>query len=115
MIGINVGGGYAAHIIDGRKLYETRDTNSLRPYINRRVAIVQTGDGKAQAIGMVTIGEPLVVNEEQFRAMQHLHLVPEGGKFDIQPGGVKYLYPMVNPERIDPRPVGHGIIARKVL
>ncbi len=115
MIGINVRGGYAAHIVDGRKLYETRDTNSLRPYVHRRMAIVQTGDGKARAIGMVTIGEPIIVDEGQFRAMQHLHLVPKGDKFDIKPGGVKYLYPMVDPERIDPRPVGHGIIARKVL
>jgi len=118
MIGININSKtvpYADLIIDGRKLYETRNKDTLRPYVGRSVAIVRTGKGKAQAIGTVTIGEPIIVTQEQFRAMQHLHLVPEGDKFDIKPGGVKYLYPIADPERIAPRPVGRGIIARQVL
>lgn len=118
MIGININSKsvpYADLIIDGRKLYETRNKDTLRPYVGRRVAIVRTGKGKAQAIGMVTIGEPIMVTQEQFNQMRVLHLVPEGDKFDIQPGGVKYLYPIAAPERIEPRPVAHGIIARQVL
>lgn len=118
MIGINInskGLPYADLIIDGRKLYETRNKDTLRPYVGRRVAIVRTGTGKAQAIGTVAVGEPIIVAEEQFRQLQSLHLVPAGDKFDIQPGGVKYLYPMLEPHRLDPRPVGHGIIARRVL
>ena len=119
MIGVNVNSKsipYADLIIDGLKLYETRNSNSLKPYIGQRVAIVRTGAGKAQAIGTVEIGEPLVVGPEQFRELQALHLVPEGSTFDIQPGGTKHLYPMRNPRRFtQARPVGHGIIARQVL
>lgn len=121
MLGINIktdnisGLSYADLIIDGLKRYETRDTNSLKPYIGRCVAIVRTGEGKAQAIGTVEIGEPLVVGSAQFRELQALHLVPAGSMFDIKPGGIKYLYPLANPKRFDPRPVAHGIIARKVI
>jgi hypothetical protein len=37
-------------------------------------------------------------------------------KFDIAPGGVKYLYPLENPVRYETeRDVGQGIVARKVI
>ena len=54
-IGINVRSDrnvdYADLIVDGRKRLETRNTDSLRPYVGRRVSIVKTGRGKAMAIG----------------------------------------------------------------
>jgi predicted transcriptional regulator len=119
MIGININSKtipYADLIIDGLKLYETRNKDTLRPYVGRRVAIVRTGTGKAQAIGTVAIGKPIMVTQEQFRQLQTLHLVPEGSEFDIKPEGTKYLYPMLKPMRFaHPRPVGLGIIARQVL
>ena len=121
MLGINIrtdnilGLSYADLIVDGLKRYETRDTNSLKPYIGRCVAIVRTGEGKALAIGTVEIGEPIVVGPAQFRELQALHLVPAGSMFDIKPDGIKYLYPLTNPKRFEPRPVAHGIIARKVI
>lgn len=92
VMGINVkndikaGVRYADDIVDGKKMYETRDTDSLRAYVGSRVAIVRTGEGAAKAIGEVTLGEPLVVNEEQFNAMRDKHLVPAGSTFDIKPG-----------------------------
>jgi len=119
MMGINVNSKtipYADLIIDGHKAYESRNSDTLRPYVGRRIAIVRTGTGKALAIGMVTIGEPLIVNVEQFRKMESLHLVKKGDIFDIQPGGTKHLYPMLNPTRFEEaRSVAHGIIARRVL
>jgi len=121
-IGINVrsdteaGISYADKIVDGEKYYETRDTNSLKPYIGKRVSIVKTGEGKAKAIGAVTIGEPVVVDETEFRKLHTKHLVPMGSQFDIKPNGTKHLYPMLDPERYDKeRDVAHGIISRKVL
>jgi SLT domain-containing protein len=106
---------YADLIVDGEKFLESRNTDSLRPYVGQRMAIVRTGEGQAQAIGEVTVGEPQVVNQQQFRALQDLHLVPEGSTFDIQDNGQKYLYPMENPVRYDnPAPVGRGIVARQV-
>jgi len=118
-IGINVRSDgdidYADLIVDGRKKLETRNTDSLRPYVGKRVSIVKTGKGKAYAIGVATVGEPIEADEEQFRKLEKQHLVPPGSKFDIVPGTTKFLYPMINPKRYDrPREVGHGIISRKV-
>lgn len=119
-IGINVRSDgdidYADLIIDGRKKLETRNTDSLRPYVGKRVSIVKTGKGKAYAIGVATVGEPIEADEKVFRKLEKEHLVPAGSKFDIQPGSTKFLYPMLNPKRYDrPREVGHGIVSRKVF
>jgi predicted transcriptional regulator len=119
-IGINVNqdgsNKYADKIVDGEKIFETRDTDSLRPYVGQRVAIVKTGEGKAKAIGAVTIGEPiLVTSRKDFDKYRNQTLVPKGSRFDITDGGVKYLYPMDNPERYKQEiDVGLGIVSRKV-
>jgi hypothetical protein len=109
---------YADKIVDGEKTYETRDSDSLKKYwtSGERVAIVRTGEGQAKAIGEVTIGEPIVVrSKEEFDKYRDETLVPEGSKFDIKEDGVKYLYPMINPERYDTElDVDHGIVSRKV-
>ena len=107
---------YADEILSGKKTFETRNTDSLRPYVGQRVGIARTGAGEAKALGSAEIGEPIVVDEATFRTMQDQHLVPPGTDFDIKPGGTKYLYPVSNPERFDtPKDVGKGIVARKIL
>jgi len=107
---------YAELIMSGDKKFETRDTDSLRPYVGQRIGIAKTGDGEAKAIGSVEIGEPIEVDEKMFRELQDQHLVPQGTDFDIKPGGKKYLYPVSNPERFDaPKSVGKGIVSRKIL
>jgi len=106
---------YADLIVDGHKTLESRNTDSLRPYVGKRVAIVRTGAGKAKAIGEVTIGEPIVANKKKFHAMREHHLVPEGSQFDIKTD-TKHLYPMHDPVRYEEeRDVGHGIVSRKVI
>lgn len=122
LMGINVrsdtqaGVRYADEIISGKKTYESRDSDSLRPYVGERIAIVRTGEGTAKAIGEVTLGEPLVVNEEQFNAMREQHLVPAGSTFDVKPGGVKYLYPVETPVPYkSEKKVGKGVVSRKIL
>ena len=107
---------YAGLIISGFKTMESRNSNSLRAYIGKRVAIVRTGQGKALAIGEITIGEPLTVNELDFRMMFDSHLVPENSRFDIEPGNTKFLYPLLNPTRYEqPLNVGLGIVSRKII
>jgi hypothetical protein len=102
-------------IVDGHKTLESRNSDTLRPYVGKRVAIVRTGEGKAKAIGEVTIGEPQVVNQRQFRSMEDEHKVPKGSRFDISTP-TKHLYPMHDPVRYEEeRDVGHGIVARKVI
>ena len=106
---------YADLIVDGHKTIESRNSDTLRPYVGKRVAIVRTGSGKAKAIGEVTIGEPIVANKKQFRNMESHHLVPEGSTFDIKTP-TKHMYPLSEPVRYDEeRDVGHGIISRKVI
>ena len=106
---------YADLIVDGHKTLESRNSDTLRPYVGKRVAIVRTGEGQAKAIGEVTIGEPMVVNKQKFRALEDKHHVPEGSAFDISTP-TKHLYPMHDPVRYDKeRDVGHGIVSRKVI
>ena len=121
VMGINVatdhkaGLSYADLIVDGHKTYESRNSDTLRPYVGKRVAIVRTGEGPAKAIGEVTIGEPEVVNKRRFRELEGHHLVPAGSQFDINTE-TKHLYPLHKAERYEKeRDVGHGIIARKVI
>lgn len=106
---------YAELIVSGEKTYETRDTDSLRPYVGTRVGIAKTGDGQTRAIGSVEIGEPIVVDEEEFRRLEAQHRVPKGSQFDIKSGGKKYLYPVSNPERFNTQKnVGKGIVSREL-
>jgi predicted transcriptional regulator len=107
---------FADLIVDGQKVYESRKSDSLRPYVNKSMSIVRTGKGPAKAIGSVEIGEPMIVDAKTFREMQDKHLVPEGSMFDIEAEGQKYLYPLSNSRRFDQElDVGHGIKARKVI
>lgn len=119
MIGVNVNSRsipFADLIVKGCKLYESRASDSLRPWIGQRVAIVKTGAGKALAIGAATIGPPIIVNQAEFRALESLHFVPENSEFDIRPDGIKFLYPMIDAEKFDiPLQVARGIVARRVL
>jgi hypothetical protein len=106
---------FADMIVDGHKTLESRNSDTLRPYVGKRVAIVRTGEGKAKAIGEVTVGEPKVVNQKQFRAMEDEHKVPKGSRFDINTP-TKHLYPMHDPVRYEEeRDVGHGIVSRQVI
>jgi hypothetical protein len=120
-IGINVnqgGSSFADKIISGEKKFETRESDSLRSYVGKRVGVIRTGEGKAKAIGDVTLGEPIVVSSaEEFAKLRDLHLVPEGSKFDIKEGGVKYLYPIENPVPygVEKDVAKYGIVSRKIL
>jgi predicted transcriptional regulator len=120
-IGINVNQGksaFADKIVSGQKYYETRESDSLRPYVGKRVGIIRTGQGKAKAIGEVTIGEPIIVSSiEAFAQLRHQHLVPQGCKFDIKHNGIKYLYPMLDPitYKNEKEVAKYGIISRKII
>ena len=120
MLGINVRVDndidYAGLIVNGLKHYESRNSDSLKAYVGRRVGIVRTGKGNAACIGSAVIGAPIVVNEKQFRMLEHKHLVPENSAYDIAAGGVKYLYPITKPQKYAIHlPVKHGIVSRQII
>lgn len=108
---------YAELIVSGQKQYESRDTDSLRPYVGKRVGIIETGSGPAKLVGYATVGEPVEVGETEFAGSREQHLVPEGSRFDIKPGQTKFLYEMIEPEPLS-QPVdvssSRGIVARNI-
>jgi hypothetical protein len=118
MLGININDktqDYTGQILRGEKTVETRRTNSLRPYVGRRVGIVRTGLGKAMLVGFATVGEPIrYENQRQFAADRGRHRVAAGSPHDCGPGG-KFGYPLTDVEATAPRPVtSRGIVARKI-
>ena len=122
MMGINVATDgdliYSDLIVTGQKMYETRDSNSLAPYVGQRVGIIETKRGsKARLVGFVDVGAPMVVGSVGFDALSRCHLVPEFSKYDIKKGQQKWLYPMINPEKltesIDASET-RGIVARNI-
>lgn len=119
--GINVRDGkdisYAELICKGLKKVETRNSNSLKPYIGQRVRIVRTStkNKKAQIIGEVTIGTPIIYScENEFLTNYNLHLIDRSSEFWIQPDEVKYGYPIEKPTLYNSPypPTSRGLIAR---
>lgn len=113
----NIGINYAELICKGIKTIETRNTNSLKPYINQRVRIIRTGikNHKAQIIGEVTIGEPKIYyNKLEFISDYNKHFVPQESKFSIKENSIKYGYLLINPTLYEKyyNAVGNGIISR---
>jgi predicted transcriptional regulator len=118
MMGINVRNAdiaFADLIVDGVKTIETRDSKSLHPYIGKTVAIVRTGQGKAFAIGQVKIVKcSLVTDALAFDDVYEQHLVAKHSIFYIK--DAKYMYHLSDAVRYEaPKPVGFGIVSRKVL
>lgn len=118
MIGINVKNtdvAFADLIVDGIKTIETRDSKSLHPYIGKTVAIVRTGQGKAYAIGQVKIvGFTVATDQCTFDDAYKQHLVKKDSIFYIK--DAKYMYHLTDAVRYEtPKPVGLGIVSRKVL
>ena len=118
MMGININDkaqAYTSQILDGTKVIETRRTQSLRPYIGKRVGIVRTGVGKATLVGYATVGEPVWYGTPaQFRADYSRHLVAAGSPHDCDHAG-KWGYPLLDVIACEPEPVtSRGIVARQL-
>ena len=107
---------YAWLIVHGRKTLETRRSDTLRPYVGQRVGIVRTGMGQASLVGYVTVGEPTVMNREQFRQAESHHMVTAQSEFDIGSDQYKHCYPMIDPVALTCPMIltTRGIIARRI-
>ena len=121
IIGINIRDeehtSYADLICDGIKKIETRNSDSLRPYVNKRVRVIRTGikNSPSLVVGEVTIKEPLVYTSEKAFYMDiNKHLVSEKSMFWIKPNEFKYGYRLEDPIKYQsPYPcIGRGIISR---
>ena len=89
---------FVAWILAGKKIYETRNRNTLKNLIGKRVYIAMTGKGKAVILCMATIESCIVVdNKKQYNAMRKYTRIVKGSVFDWQQGTKKkYLYRLVN-------------------
>lgn len=118
-MGVNISDRYQPftdQILAGRKVIETRPTDSLKPWIGVRVGIIRTVPRRrAMLVGLATIGEPIrYLTVEQFRADEALHCVAAGSEYDWAPGG-KYGYPLLDVAACDPVPIfSLGIVARRI-
>jgi hypothetical protein len=118
VMGININDSaqdFTGQILRGEKTIETRATQSLNPYVGKRVGIVRTGVGRATLVGYATIGQPITyLDEASFRDDESKHRVSQGSEFDIGPEG-KFGYPLLNVESTDPKEVvARGIVARSL-
>ena len=120
LMGININDkcqDFTGQILRGEKTIETRKTRSLDPYIGERIGLIRTGIPKQKAtlVGYATVGEPVVYDSvAKFRQDQSKHLVSPGSAFDIK-DGLKYGYPLMQVEAVEPRQVeSRGIVARRL-
>jgi hypothetical protein len=106
---------FTDQILSGQKTIETRRTNSLRPYVGKRVGIIRTGKGQALLVGFAVIGKPIFYGTKAaFSADFKRHQVGDKSKFRFKRGG-KFGYPLTKVTRCVPVPVkSRGIIARKL-
>lgn len=107
---------FTEQILEGLKDIETRNSNSLRSLIGKRVALIRTGCGPAMIVGLADISKvKIYTDENSFRDDEWRHLVEAGSKYDIQPGKVKYGYFLDNIESCDPVLVKNkGIVIRNI-
>lgn len=116
-IGININDSnvpWSELILTGKKTIETRNRNTLKSYIGKRVGIIRTGKGQAHLVGYMTLGEPKIYNTlEEFRKDEPLHQVSAGSEFDWN--NIKYGYPIYDVERTEPKPItSRGMVVRKL-
>lgn len=113
---------FVGQILSGEKTIETRDTNSLKPYINKRVGLIATGiKGDRHVYGFATVGEPLLYKtKKHFDGDYSKNKVGKESPYHISNSRnkEKYGYPLTqvevlkNPRRLQKGP--SGIISRKI-
>ena len=109
MIGIYVNNAhcFADLIINGSKVYETRNRNTLKKFIGTRVAIVKTGNHKKPVvIGFVNIMGVLQSDWIVYRRMAYIY----GTEYDCKQGEHKYFYRLESPVKITPFPLPSNTI-----
>lgn len=117
MMGININckhQDFIDEILTGLKTIETRQTNSLKPYVCKRVGLIKTGCGQATLMGYATITSVVVADSPTlFRKYENQHRIAQGSPYDIKT--IKYLYELTDVERCEPKEIyTKGIVARQI-
>lgn len=105
---------FIEQILSHLKTVETRNTNSLKSLVGKRIGLIKTGCGKAMLMGYADIVEVIEYDTESFRRDYSKHLVPVGSEYDIK-NGKKYGYVLDNVVRCEPTEVmAKGIVIRNI-
>jgi hypothetical protein len=87
---------FISWIVAGLKLYETRNRNTLKNIIGKRIYIAETGKNRRPIIRcLASICNPIVINSiKNFNRYRSQTKIKKGSCFDFIPGRKKYLYPL---------------------
>ena len=89
---------YSAFILNGFKTYETRNRQTLRGLVGRRVAIIRTGKGRPMVVGEIDLGGAQIVDAEEFlHVVSCTYVFPDSSRYP-RPGQKKVCYRVSNPE-----------------
>lgn len=98
-------------ILDGRKFYETRNTNTLGRLVGKRVALVQTGlkEPVVRAMATIKFAKAVSYKEELARRLACIY----GTEYDVRPNDYKFFYKLsditpVIPYKVPENRVNHG-------
>jgi hypothetical protein len=103
---------FISWIIAGLKLYETRNRNTLKNTIGKRIYIAETGKNRRPIIRCIaSIGNPIVIDSiKDFNRYRRQTKIKKGSCFDFIPGRKKYLYPLSNIKKLIPFPMPKNAI-----
>jgi hypothetical protein len=95
---------FISWIIAGIKVFETRNRNTLKSIIGKRVFIAETGKYKRPLIRCAAcFDNPVIVdNRKDFNRYRKQTKIKKGSCFDFIPGRKKYLYPVCNVQQVNP-------------
>lgn len=101
---------YVHAIMAKLKPLETRNRDTLRNLVGKRVLVAQTGKGTPTVMCMVTIGKPIKATCRQtWDGLRPMHRVPVGSAHDWkETTKQKYLYQLTDPVPVIPFPVPEG-------
>ena len=111
---------YIGMIFSGAKTEETRSQRTLDAFIGNDFYVT---DGK-YVYGSIVLGEPHKYTAEAFHQKENQlkHRVPVGDKYDVNPGGTKWAYPIesykkfAQPKKLsDSTEYKHSFQARQIL
>lgn len=89
-------------ILAGKKVYETRNKNTLKRLIGKTVYLAETGKGKALAKAVCTITDLVTVTDKAtYNRYRQQTQVEKGSVYDFT-GNVKYLYKLDNVKAVKP-------------
>jgi len=94
-------------MLEGMKIYETRDRDSLRTLLGQTVSIIRTGNGPATVVGYARIASKIVISDME-KDGTHAKLlfsqscIGETSKYRRFKSGKKYFYGLENVTACDP-------------